>query len=76
MNVHKSLYIMVYLVTPFIYFIVSVIWGDFILKKPMTDNLSDNLSIIGIYYFFVSIFWVVNMKTIDAVTEKIKNTKK
>ncbi|MED0988238.1 hypothetical protein [Bacillus paramycoides] len=76
MNVHKLLYVMVYLVTPFTYFTVSVIWGDFILKKPIWDNLSDNLSIMGIYYFLVSIFWLVNMKTIDTVAEKIKNNKK
>ncbi|EOP64237.1 hypothetical protein [Bacillus cereus] len=72
MNVHKLLYVMVYLVTPFTYFTVSVIWGKFILEKPMWDNLS----IVGIYYFLVSIFWLVNMKTIDTVTEEIKNNKK
>ncbi|CAM4224344.1 hypothetical protein [Bacillus paramycoides] len=76
MNVHKLLYVMVYLVTPFTYFTVSVIWGKFILEKTMWDNLSDNLSIVGIYYFLVSIFWLVNMKTIDTVTEEIKNNKK
>ncbi|AIY72934.1 hypothetical protein NT98_5807 (plasmid) [Bacillus cereus] len=46
MRVHKFLYIMVYLVTPFIYFIVSIIWGKFILEKSTWDNLS----IMGIYY--------------------------
>ncbi|MEK4677550.1 MULTISPECIES: hypothetical protein [Bacillus] len=76
MRVHKFLYIMVYLVTPFIYFIVSIIWGKFILEKSTWDNVSDNLSIMGIYYFFVSIFWLVNMKTIDIATEKIERNKK
>lgn len=76
MRVHKFLYIMVYLVTPFIYFIVSIIWGKFILEKSTWENVSDNLSIMGIYYFFVSIFWLVNMKTIDIVTEKIEQNKK
>ncbi|KFM95136.1 hypothetical protein D0U04_25310 [Bacillus clarus] len=76
MNVHKFLYIMVYLVTPFTYFTVSVIWGNFILSKPIWGNLSDNLSIMGIYYFLVSIFWLANMKTIDRVIEKLKNDKK
>ncbi|MFB7121790.1 hypothetical protein ACFU39_28485 [Bacillus tropicus] len=39
----------------------------------MWNNLSDNLSIVGIYYFLVSIFWLVNMKTIDTVTEETGN---
>ncbi|MBG9510696.1 hypothetical protein ABE47_00290, partial [Bacillus thuringiensis] len=64
-----------YLVTPFTYFTVSILWSNFILEKSMWTNLSDNLSIMGIYYFFVSIFWLMNMKTIDRVTEKIENNK-
>ncbi|MGR5967044.1 hypothetical protein ACT7DB_34115 [Bacillus cereus] len=75
MHVHKFLYVMVYLVTPLTYFTVSILWGKFILEKSMWTNLSDNLSIMGIYYFFVSIFWLMNMKTIDRVTEKIENNK-
>ncbi|MEB9692513.1 hypothetical protein P4278_28450 [Bacillus thuringiensis] len=75
MHVHKFLYVMVYLVTPFTYFTVSILWSNFILEKSMWTNLSDNLSIMGIYYFFVSIFWLMNMKTIDRVTEKIENNK-
>lgn len=75
MHVHKFLYVMVYLVTPLTYFTVSILWSNFILKKSMWTNLSDNLSIMGIYYFFVSIFWLMNMKTIDRVTEKIENNK-
>ncbi|AZR80789.1 MULTISPECIES: hypothetical protein [Bacillus] len=75
MHVHKFLYVMVYLVTPLTYFTVSILWSNFILEKSMWTNLSDNLSIMGIYYFFVSIFWLMNMKTIDRVTEKIENNK-
>lgn len=75
MHVHKFLYVMVYLVTPLTYFTVFILWSNFILEKSMWTNLSDNLSIMGIYYFFVSIFWLMNMKTIDRVTEKIENNK-
>ncbi|MBG9582318.1 hypothetical protein ABE42_24615 [Bacillus thuringiensis] len=75
MHVHKFLYVMVYLVTPLTYFTVSILWSNFILEKSMWTNLSDNLSIMGIYYFFVSVFWLMNMKTIDRVTEKIENNK-
>jgi len=75
MHVYKFLYVMVYLVTPLTYFTVSILWSNFILEKSMWTNLSDNLSIMGIYYFFVSIFWLINMKTIDRATEKIENNK-
>lgn len=70
MRVHKFLYIMVYLVTPFIYFIVSIIWGKFILENPHGIIYQSWESII------VSIFWLVNMKTIDIATEKIERNKK
>ena len=51
MNVHKMLYVMVFLATPLIYFTVSVVWGNFILEKDTWANFADNLAILGIYYF-------------------------
>uniref|UniRef100_UPI00402AE7DC hypothetical protein n=1 Tax=Bacillus sp. DX2.2 TaxID=3073452 RepID=UPI00402AE7DC len=76
MNVHRFVYVMVHLVTPLTYFIASIVWGHFVLSKDIWVNLSDNLSIMGIYYVIASILWVSNMKTIDKVVEKLKNDKK
>lgn len=76
MNIHKFLYLMVHIVTPLTYFIVAVAWGHFALSKSIWENLSDNLSIMAIYYLFISFFWVTNMKSIDKVAEKLKNGKK
>ncbi|MDT2191612.1 hypothetical protein [Paenibacillus larvae] len=75
MNVHKFLYLMVHIVTPLTYFIVSIVWGYFALSKSTWENMLSNLSIMGIYYLLVSVFWITNMKTIDKVMEKLKNEK-
>lgn len=76
MNVHKFLYLMVHIVTPLTYFIVSIVWGYSALSKSTWENMLSNLSIMGIYYLLVSVFWITNMKTIDKVMEKLKNEKK
>ncbi|KSU86692.1 hypothetical protein ABEP17_06260 [Priestia flexa] len=75
MKFSKVLYGMVHLVTPLTFFLIAVIWGHFGLSKPIWVNLSDNLSIIGIYYVGVSILWILNIKSIHKVSEEIENKK-
>ena len=75
MKFNKLLYIMVHLVTPLLFFIIAFLWGHFYLSKPVWINLTDNLSIMGIYYLGVSVLWTLNSKSISRVSEEVENKK-
>ncbi|MEH7458723.1 hypothetical protein CON65_21445 [Bacillus pseudomycoides] len=69
-KIKKSLYILVHLIGPLTYFIVSIIWGV-LTSKPLMENVTDNLCIMAIYYVFVSLLWFVYFDRLDKDIDKV-----
>ncbi|NPC91872.1 hypothetical protein HOO54_06395 [Bacillus sp. WMMC1349] len=76
MKLDKLLYLMVHIVMPFVFFIAFFLWGHFYLSKPIWENITDNLSIIGIYYMLVSFFWFININNIRSASQEIEQKKR
>lgn len=70
MRLDKLMYVTVHIMTPGILLVVGLLWGHFVSGKPIGTNLTDNFSVIAIYYIIVSIIWMLNMKTIRNIAEK------
>ncbi|MCA1021765.1 hypothetical protein [Halobacillus litoralis] len=68
----KSLYLFAHVITPLTYFVVAVAWGHLVLSTPLWTNLTDNLSIMALYYIGISVLWHFN---IDKVEEEFVKTK-
>ncbi|QKS70484.1 hypothetical protein FLK61_27410 [Paenalkalicoccus suaedae] len=69
MNAHKVLYSMLHLVMPLILFSSYFLWGQFVLSKPLWENVTDNLSILAIYYIGVSVLWLMNIDNVEKVRD-------
>ncbi|MBD1373977.1 hypothetical protein IC620_16670 [Hazenella sp. IB182357] len=76
MKLNKTLFVMIHIVTPYLYFTTYTLWGHIGLQKPIWENISANLSIVGIYYMIVSLFWVPQIKNIEKVEREISRKKK
>ena len=78
-KVKKVLYILIHLVAPLSYFIISTVWGTFFTTKSTFENISDNLGVMAIYYVFMSLLWVFYLdrldKDVDKITNEINNNK-
>ncbi|MDA1478010.1 hypothetical protein [Bacillus changyiensis] len=72
MKFDKLLYSMVHIIMPFTLLIAFFLWGHFYLSKPVWENVTDNLSIVAIYYMLVSFFWLINIKNIRNVSQEIE----
>ncbi len=67
----KTLYLFAHVITPLTYFVVAVAWGQLVLSTPLWTNVTDNLSIMALYYLGISVFWYF---TIDKIEEEFKKT--
>lgn len=70
-KIKKSLYILVHLIGPLTYFIVSLILGALFTSKSLMENITDNLCIMAIYYVFVSLLWFVYFDRLDKDIDKV-----
>ena len=70
-KIKKSLYILVHLIAPLTYFIVSLILGALFTSKSLMENITDNLCIMAIYYVFVSLLWFVYFDRLDKDIDKV-----
>lgn len=70
MKLDKLMYMMAHLITPVLLLIVGVFWGHFISNKPIASNLTDNLSVIAIYYIIISVIWTFNWGSIHNLAKK------
>lgn len=70
MKFDNLLYLMVHIVMPFTIFIIFFLWGNFFLSKPVWENLTDNLSIVAIYYMLVSLLWLINIRNIRKAVQE------
>lgn len=61
----KSIYLFAHVITPLTYFVVAVIWGHFVLSTPLWTNLTDNLSIMALYYVGISVLWYFYIDKIE-----------
>ncbi|MTH54442.1 hypothetical protein GKZ89_13645 [Bacillus mangrovi] len=67
----KALYLLVHIALPLTFFISAVGWGHFGLSRNLWENVTDNLSIMAIYYAGVSLLWIANMKAIKKVSAEM-----
>ncbi|ASK63899.1 hypothetical protein CFK37_17910 [Virgibacillus phasianinus] len=68
-KVKKFLYAFVHIIAPIMYLAISLIWGYLFTSKPLWINITDNLSILAIWYIIISILWLVNIAYIDKQAE-------
>ncbi|HHT7188380.1 TPA: hypothetical protein ACTZ5N_001645 [Bacillus cereus] len=78
-KIKKLLYVLVHLVGPLSFLIISTIWGVLFTTKSTFENISDNLGVMAIYYVFMSLLWVFYLdrldKDVDKITNEIRNKK-
>lgn len=60
-----------HIVAPIIYLVVSMTWGHFFTSKNLLDNITDNLSILAIWYIIVSFLWFFNINYLEIQAEEI-----
>jgi hypothetical protein len=70
-KVKKLLYILVHLVAPLSYLMISIILGVFFTSKSTFENISDNLCVMAIYYLFMSLLWFFYLDRLDKDVDKI-----
>lgn len=70
-KVKKLLYVFIHLVGPLSYFIISTVWGTFFTTKSTFENISDSLSVMAIYYVFISLLWFFYFNRLDKDINKI-----
>ena len=70
-KVKKLLYALVHIIAPIIYLLVSITWGHFFTSKTLSDNITDNLCILAIWYIGMSVFWLLTMNYLDSKAEKV-----
>ena len=67
----KLIYGWFYIVSPLLYVIGSVLWKVYLSHLPLSESVTDTLSILGIYYFFMSIFWFFTMNQVEEVSQEM-----
>lgn len=64
------MYMMAHIITPILLLIIGILWGHFVSEKPIGMSLTDNLSVIAIYYIIISVIWTLNLNTIRELAKK------
>lgn len=67
----KLLYLWFYIISPFIFGVGSILWKVYLSDLFLLESVTDTLSILGIYYFFMSILWFFNMNQVDRVSHEM-----
>ncbi len=70
MTLDKLMYTMAHIITPILLLVIGILWGHFVSEKPIGMNLTDNLSVIAIYYIIISVIWTLNLNTIRELAKK------
>ncbi|RNF41133.1 hypothetical protein [Planococcus salinus] len=70
MKLDKFLYLIVHLLTPVLTLVVGLLWGHFVSAKTFGTNVTDNLSVVAIYYVIVSVIWAMNAEKIRTLATK------
>lgn len=70
---NKLMYGWFYIISPLIVVIGSILWKYYLSNLPLSESVTDTLSILGIYYFFMSILWFFNMNKVERVSREMEN---
>jgi hypothetical protein len=71
---NKLMYGWFYIISPLVFVIGSILWKYYLSDFPLIESVTDTLSILGIYYFFMSILWFFNMNKVERVSREMENT--
>ncbi|GLO65682.1 hypothetical protein MACH08_14660 [Oceanobacillus kimchii] len=58
----KIYFIGFFLAIPIMFSLVSILWKTFVSGNPFSTTLIDNLGILGVYYFIISIGFTIYLK--------------
>lgn len=75
MKLDAFAYFIVHLLTPVLLLGLGLLWGHWIVEKPLANNVTDNLSIVAIYYVLVSIIWFLKFKDMRGIGTNKVSTK-
>jgi len=67
----KLIYGWFYIVSPILFVVGSVLWKVYLSNLPLSESVTDTLSILGIYYFFMSILWFFTMNRVEEVSQEM-----
>lgn len=70
-KVKKTIYALVFIVAPVSFLIMSIAWGHFFTSKGLWEVITDNLSVLAMWYMIMSLFWFFNMNYLETQAEKI-----
>ncbi len=71
---NKLMYGWFYIISPLGFVIGSLLWKYYLSDLSLSESVTDTLSILGIYYFFMSILWFFNMNKVERVSREMAHT--
>lgn len=70
MNLDKKFFILFFLAIPIVFVVIFSLWGKFYLNESIWINLQKGFEISTLYYFGLSLVWIINFDSIKKLNEK------